>query len=586
MRPPPERLERLPEQYFTRLLARVSAAAAADGEPLVDLGRGNPDIPPPAHVIEALAEAAARDDTHGYAPFAGLPALKEAIAARYRDVYGVTVDPEREVAVLPGSKTGLIEFAQVTAERGSPIILPDPGYPDYRSAVALAAAELVALPLLDDGRPDWDAAPEDGAAALYLNYPSNPVAARAPDGVFEETVAWAQRTGTWVLHDFAYGDLVFDGRRPQSFLATDGAREVGLELFSMSKSYGMAGWRLGFAIGNAELVARIENLQNHVFAGVFMPVQHAGIAALTGQQETIEERRAVYEARRDRVLAALAGVDARSEGTFFVWLRLPAGVTCPLLLDEHRVALAPGEGFGARGAGWARLSLATPDDRLDLGLERLAAAKPAQLVEVALAADVEVPVEHRRVDERELVAEARAISVAAPVPLGGLGAEARFDGVQGEVPEQREHVLLGLDHDVVVPLAKEVAGAAVAEIERSRVVAVEAAHSRLQRLGRNLEDQVVVRGHEAERAADPVHPNDRPDELRAEHRPVVVVAKDGRRPGAPGVDVVDPGRHCTSWDACHRPSVPPDATPRKCPSRSCRAFLINGDSHRKENRQV
>ena len=200
------------------------------------------------------------------------------------------------------------------------------------------------------------------------------MAACVPDGVFEETVAWAERTGTWVLHDFAYGDLVFDGRQPQSFLATDGAREVGLELFSMSKSYGMAGWRLGFAVGNAELVARIEDLQNHVFAGVFMPVQHAGIAALTGPQATVEERRAVYEVRRNRALAALAGVDARCEGTFFVWFRLPEGVTCERLLDEHRVAVAPGEGFGLRGAGWARLSLATPDDRLDLGLERLAAA--------------------------------------------------------------------------------------------------------------------------------------------------------------------------------------------------------------------
>jgi aminotransferase len=373
MRPRPTRLERLPEQYFTRLLARVSAAAAADGEPLVDLGRGNPDIPPPPHVVTALAEAAARDDTHGYAPFAGLPALKDAIAARYRDVYGVAVDPEREVAVLPGSKTGLIEFAQVTTERGRSIVLPDPGYPDYRSAVAMAAAEHVALPLLEDGRPEWSAAPED-AAALYLNYPSNPVATCVPDGVFEETVAWAERTDTWVLHDFAYGDLVFDGRRPQSFLATDGAREVGLELFSMSKSYGMAGWRLGFAVGNAELVARIEDLQNHVFAGVFMPVQHAGIAALTGPQATVEERRVIYEVRRNRALAALAGVDARCEGTFFVWFRLPEGMTCERLLDEHRVAVAPGEGFGRRGTGWARLSLATPDDRLDLGLERLAGA--------------------------------------------------------------------------------------------------------------------------------------------------------------------------------------------------------------------
>jgi aminotransferase len=142
----------------------------------------------------------------------------------------------------------------------------------------------------------------------------------------------------------------------------------------MSKTYGMAGWRLGFAIGNAELVARIEDLQNHQFGGIFMPVQTAGIAALTGPQETVEERRALYEARRDRVVAALPNVELRGEGTFFVWLRLPAGLTCERLLDEHRVALAPGEGFGARGEGWARLSLATPDDRLDLGLERLAAA--------------------------------------------------------------------------------------------------------------------------------------------------------------------------------------------------------------------
>jgi L-glutamine---4-(methylsulfanyl)-2-oxobutanoate aminotransferase len=366
----PHRLDRLPEQYFAALLARVSAAAARDGEPLIDLGRGNPDIGPPPHVAEALAAAARRSDSHGYAPFAGLPALKEAVAARYRDVYAIDVDPEREVAVLPGAKTGLMEFAQVCVEGGDAIVLPDPGYPDYRSAVALAAAQHVPLPLLPDARPDWDAAPPE-AAALYLNYPSNPVAAYAPDGVFEEAIAWAQRAGAWVMHDFAYGDLVFDGRRPASFLSVDGAREVGFELFSMSKSYGMAGWRLGFAVGNAEIVARIENLQNHQFAGIFMAVQEAGVAALTGPQESVEERRALYETRRNRALATLEGHDACSEGTFFVWVRLPDGLTAERLLEEHRVAVAPGEGFGEQGRGWARLSLATSDDNLDLGLERL-----------------------------------------------------------------------------------------------------------------------------------------------------------------------------------------------------------------------
>jgi aminotransferase len=373
VRPRPHLVERLPEQYFTRLLARVAAAAESEGEPLVDLGRGNPDVGPPPHVRAALAGAARREDAHGYAPFAGLPELKEAVAARYGDVYGVTVDPAQEVAVLPGAKTGLMEFAQVAVEQGGSIVLPDPGYPDYRSAVALVAAVQETLPLAPDGRPDWTAAPAE-AAALYLNYPSNPVAACAPEGVFGEAVSWARRASAWVLHDFAYGDLVYDSRRPASFLAEPGAREVGVELFSMSKSYGVPGWRLGFAVGNAELVERIENLQNHVFAGVFSAVQAAAVAALTGPQDSVEERRRLYEARRDRALAALPGVEARCEGTFFIWLRLPEGVTCEDLLERHRVALAPGEGFGGRGRGWARLSLATPDDRLDLGLERLGRA--------------------------------------------------------------------------------------------------------------------------------------------------------------------------------------------------------------------
>jgi L-glutamine---4-(methylsulfanyl)-2-oxobutanoate aminotransferase len=362
MRQRPARMNRLPEQYFMALLARVSAAAAAEGDPLVDLGRGNPEVGPPEHVIEALQRGAARADAHGYAPFTGLPELKEAIAARYRDVYGVALEPAREVAIVPGSKTALMEFAIVAVERGETILLPDPGYADYPSAVALAGAQRGSFTGdFDDAR----------GAALYLNFPSNPTAACVPEGVFADAVRWADRSGAWLLHDFAYGDLVFDSRRPQSFLAVDGAREVGVELFSMSKSYGMAGWRLGFVLGNAELVSRIEELQDHVFAGIFRPIQEAGIAALTGAQESVEERRATYERRRDFALSALSGVEAQSEGTFFVWFRLPAGLSAERLLVDHRVVVAPGEGFGERGRGWARLSLAVSDDTLATGLRRL-----------------------------------------------------------------------------------------------------------------------------------------------------------------------------------------------------------------------
>lgn len=367
MRPRPDRIERLPQQYFTSLLARVVAA----GPDVIDVGRGNPDVPPPPHVVEALV-ASARDATaavHGYPPFAGLRAAKEAIAARYSSVYGVELDPAREVALLPGTTTALVELALVLADHGERILLPDPGYPDYNAAVALAGAERVALPLGDDGRPEWESAPRERVAAVYLNYPANPAAVAVPPGVFAEAVSFARETGATIVHDFAYGDLVFDGRRPASFLAEDEAREVGVEMFSLSKSYGMAGWRLGFVVGNAEIVERLNLLQEHNRSGIFVPLQRAAIAALTGPQDTVEERRSLYERRRDRVLDAIPG--ARCEGTFFVWFRLPEGLTFERILDEARVAVAPGEGFGARGAGHARISLAVSDEVLDEALERL-----------------------------------------------------------------------------------------------------------------------------------------------------------------------------------------------------------------------
>ena len=318
-------------------------------------------------MVDAAAEAVARDAAHGYPPFRGLPELREAIAERYGTVYGVELDPDREVAVVPGTKTAIVELALVLAEDGDTILLPDPYYPDYPSGAALAGARLDFVPL--DAASGW--APDFGrvsrAAALYLNYPSNPCAVTVPEGAFERAV----ELGVPIVHDFAYGDLVFDGREPQSFLATPGAKEAAVEMFSMSKSYGMAGWRIGFVLGNAEIVERINLLNDHCRVGVFRPVQEAAIAALTGPQDSVTERAATYQRRRDRVLEV---VDAVAEATFYVWFELPDGLTPERLLTDHWVAVAPGEGFGSQGGGWARISLAVSDETLELGLERLRAA--------------------------------------------------------------------------------------------------------------------------------------------------------------------------------------------------------------------
>jgi L-glutamine---4-(methylsulfanyl)-2-oxobutanoate aminotransferase len=220
--------------------------------------------------------------------------------------------------------------------------------------------------------PDFAAAPRDDVSAVFLNYPSNPCAVCAPEGTFAAAVAYAQETGAAVVHDFAYGDIVFDGREPQSFLAEPGAREVGVEMFSMSKTYGMAGWRLGFVVGNAEIVSRLDLIADHVRVGIFAPVQHAGIAALTGPQDSVAERVETYRRRRERMRELLP--DLECEGSFYLWWELPERLTPELLLAEHRVAIAPGEGFGSRGTGWARLSLAVTDEVLETGLERLAEA--------------------------------------------------------------------------------------------------------------------------------------------------------------------------------------------------------------------
>lgn len=374
--------DRLPEQYFTRILAAAAAARAQDGPGVprfIDLGRGNPDLPPPVHAIEALRAAALETATpvvHGYPPFDGHQDLREAIAQRYAADHGVALDPDREIAVVPGTKTGIMLACVAAGGRGDTILLPDPGYPDYPSGVALAGARAGVLPLAASAgwQPDFDAAGEQRTAAVFLNYPSNPCAVCEHAGTFERAVAWCRDRGAWLVHDLAYGFLTFDGRRARSVLEIDGARQCALELWSPSKIYGMAGWRVGFAVGNAELVGRIQTLLDHTAAGVFTAVQRGLAAALRSDQSDVAQRREVYRARRDRLVSALRAAGAEidlPEGSFYAWWRLPEGLTPDRLIEEARVAVAPGEGFGERGAGWARMSLATPDADLDEAAERL-----------------------------------------------------------------------------------------------------------------------------------------------------------------------------------------------------------------------
>ncbi|UTI64467.1 aminotransferase class I/II-fold pyridoxal phosphate-dependent enzyme [Paraconexibacter antarcticus] len=380
-------VDRLPDQFFTAILARVAAARADPAlQAVVDLGRGNPDLQPPTHAIAALQDAAAGGGqaVHGYPPFSGLPALREAIAARYAADHGVTLDPETEVAVIPGTKTGIMLVTLAVAGGGDAVLLPDPGYPDYLSALALAGARHVPLPLraADGFQPDFAGLAAERPALVVLNYPSNPTAAAEHPGTFEAAAAYASERGAVLLNDFAYGALAFDAPA-RSVLAAPGAREVAVELWSASKLYGMAGWRVGFVVGRADVVARVQTLVDHTTAGVFAAVQHGLHAALTGPQDSVVAARDTYRRRRDGLVAALRGAGvgaadlAAPEGTFFAWWRLPAGLDAATLLREHRVAVAPGEGFGAEGAGWARLSLATDDATLAEGAARLVTALTA-----------------------------------------------------------------------------------------------------------------------------------------------------------------------------------------------------------------
>lgn len=376
------RLKKLPPHFFSSLVQKVESAIA-EGRDVINLGRGNPDQPTPPHIVKAMQEAVEDPATHGYAPFRGTKELRQAAADFYLREYGVDIDPDTEVAILFGSKAGIVELPLALMNAGELLLLPDPGYPDYLSGVSLADIEYETMPLLEENNflPNYATLSEEQkkrAKLMYLNYPSNPTSATASVEFFEDTVAFAKQHDIAVMHDFAYGGIGFDNQKPVSFLQAEGAKDVGIETYTMSKTYNMAGWRVAFAVGNAKMIEAINLLQDHLFINQFPAVQRAAAAALNGSQQCVDELIEMYERRRDVFISECQRigwkVDA-PEASFFAWLPVPEGYTsegfADLLLEKADVAVAAGNGFGEHGEGYVRVGLLESEERLKEVVSRI-----------------------------------------------------------------------------------------------------------------------------------------------------------------------------------------------------------------------
>ncbi|MGQ8921000.1 pyridoxal phosphate-dependent aminotransferase [Bacillus halotolerans] len=375
-------LQELPKQFFASLVQKVNLKLK-EGHDVINLGQGNPDQPTPEHIVEEMKRAVAQPENHKYSSFRGSHSLKSAAAAFYKREYGVQLDPETEVAVLFGGKAGLVELPQCLLNPGDTILVPDPGYPDYWSGVTLAKANMEMMPLTKENAflPEYASISPDvreKAKLMYLNYPNNPTGAVATAAFFRETVSFAKENEICVVHDFAYGAVGFDGHKPLSFLQTEGAKDIGIEIYTLSKTYNMAGWRVGFAVGNASVIEAINLYQDHMFVSLFKATQQAAEAALLSEQTCVAEQNARYESRRNAWIAACReiGWDVTAPaGSFFAWLPVPEGYSSEqfsdLLLEKANVAVAAGNGFGKYGEGYVRVGLLTSEARLKEAAHRI-----------------------------------------------------------------------------------------------------------------------------------------------------------------------------------------------------------------------
>lgn len=379
-----KRVDSLPPYLFVEISRKI-AEKRAKGEDVVSFGIGDPDIPTPDHIIERLCQAARDPVNHRYPESEGLPELRQAIAEWYQKRFNISLDPDTEVLPLLGAKEGIAHMAFCFIDPGDVALVPDPGYPVYSIGTSLAGGESHFLPLTEKNHylPDYSQIPGDvlnRARILWINYPNNPTGAVADLDFFQRTVEFGRQHDLAVCHDGPYSEVAFDGYRPPSFLQAEGAREVGVEFHSLSKSFNMTGWRIGMVVGNATMVDALKRTKSNMDSGIPQAIQYAAIEALRGPQDCIEEHNAIYQRRRDLVIDVLNDIGLEvtpPKASLYVWVKVPQGYSsvdfATELLEQVSVVVTPGTGYGQHGEGYVRLSLTIPDAGLVKGLSRLAA---------------------------------------------------------------------------------------------------------------------------------------------------------------------------------------------------------------------
>jgi LL-diaminopimelate aminotransferase len=372
-------MSNLPPYLFARI-DEMKTEQAKKGVDIIDLGVGDPDLPTPPHIVAALCAAAQDPDNHHYPSYAGMPAYREAVASWYHKRFGVTLDASKETLALMGSKDGITHIGEAFVNPGDYVLAPSPGYPGYSTGTLFAEGKVHEMPLLRQNNflPVLDNIPKNvarSAKLMFINYPNNPTSAVAPLSFYREVVDFATDNGIVVVSDNPYSEVAFDGYRAPSFLEAKGAMEVGVEMHSLSKTYNMTGWRIGMAVGNAEILAGLGRVKTNVDSGVFNAVQHAAIAALSGPQDCVREACTIYQERRDVLVSGLRelGFDVPApKATFYVWMPVKDCMSfAATLLNTSGIVVTPGIGFGSSGEGYVRFAITRPVERIKEAIERM-----------------------------------------------------------------------------------------------------------------------------------------------------------------------------------------------------------------------